>query len=86
MLSSNDACGLSHSHPKWWPDSAWPGREEIWMKANPLSGGSSCMEELTWIVGQGDPLLSHLLAGCRWIRGGNEWNFTTRLKVKELNY
>ncbi len=62
-------------------------REEIWMKANPLSGGSSCMEELTWIVGQGtNPLLSHLLAGCRWIRGGNEWNFTTRLKVKELNY
>lgn len=30
-------------------------REEIWMKANPLSGGSSCMEELTWIVGQGTP-------------------------------
>lgn len=29
VLSSNDACGLSHSHPKWWPDSAWPGREEI---------------------------------------------------------
>ena len=29
MLSSNDACGLSHSHPKWWPDSAWPGRKEI---------------------------------------------------------
>jgi len=27
--------------------------EEIWMKANPLAGGSSCMEELTWIVGQG---------------------------------
>ena len=24
VLSSNDACGLSHSHPKWWPD-----REEI---------------------------------------------------------
>lgn len=22
VLSSNDACGLSHSHPKWWPDSA----------------------------------------------------------------
>lgn len=29
VLSSNDACGLSHSHPKWWPDSAWPGREGI---------------------------------------------------------
>lgn len=29
VLSSNDAYGLSHSHPKWWPDSAWPGREEI---------------------------------------------------------
>ncbi|PKI40646.1 hypothetical protein CRG98_038961 [Punica granatum] len=29
VLSSNDACGLSHSHPKWWPDSAWPSREEI---------------------------------------------------------
>ncbi|OVA15428.1 hypothetical protein BVC80_2183g1 [Macleaya cordata] len=29
VLSSNDACGLSHSHPKWWPASAWPGREEI---------------------------------------------------------
>lgn len=29
VLLSNDACGLSHSHPKWWPDSAWPGREEI---------------------------------------------------------
>jgi len=29
VLSSNDACGLSHSHPKWWPDSAWPGRKEI---------------------------------------------------------
>lgn len=29
VLSSNDACGLRHSHPKWWPDSAWPGREEI---------------------------------------------------------
>lgn len=29
VLSSNDACGLSHSHPKWWPDSAWPGRGEI---------------------------------------------------------
>lgn len=27
--SSNDACGLGHSHPKGWPDSAWPGREEI---------------------------------------------------------
>lgn len=27
VLSSNDACGLSHSHPKWWPDSAWSGRE-----------------------------------------------------------
>ncbi|KAK7325702.1 hypothetical protein VNO80_33969 [Phaseolus coccineus] len=26
VLSSNDAYGLSHSHPKWWPDSAWPGR------------------------------------------------------------
>ncbi|CAN4117899.1 unnamed protein product [Withania somnifera] len=24
VLSSNDACGLSHSHPKWCPDSAWP--------------------------------------------------------------
>jgi len=21
VLSSNDACRLSHSHPKWWPDS-----------------------------------------------------------------
>lgn len=29
VLSSNDACGLSHSHPKRWPNSAWPGREEI---------------------------------------------------------
>ena len=29
VLLSNDACGLSHSHPKWLPDSAWPGREEI---------------------------------------------------------
>jgi hypothetical protein len=29
VLSSNDACGRSPSHPKWWPDSAWPGREEI---------------------------------------------------------
>jgi hypothetical protein len=29
VLSSNDACGLSHSHPKRWPDSAWSGREEI---------------------------------------------------------
>lgn len=29
VLSKNDAYGLSHSHPKWWPDSAWPGREEI---------------------------------------------------------
>ena len=29
VLSSNDAYGLSHSHPKWWPYSAWPGREEI---------------------------------------------------------
>ena len=29
VLSSNDAYGLSHSHPKWWPDSAWPGRKEI---------------------------------------------------------
>ena len=27
VLSSNDACGLSHSHPKWWPDSAWSGRD-----------------------------------------------------------
>ena len=26
-------------------------REEIWMKANPLSGGSSCMVELTWHSG-----------------------------------
>ncbi|KAG5606558.1 hypothetical protein H5410_028050, partial [Solanum commersonii] len=24
VLSSNDACGLSHSHPKWCTDSAWP--------------------------------------------------------------
>ncbi|KAK4380030.1 hypothetical protein RND71_001892 [Anisodus tanguticus] len=23
VLSSNDACGMSHSHPKWCPDSAW---------------------------------------------------------------
>lgn len=29
MLSSNDACGLSHSHPKWWPDSIRPGLVEI---------------------------------------------------------
>ncbi|KAM1721733.1 hypothetical protein ACFX13_024388 [Malus domestica] len=29
VLSSNDACGLGHSYPKGWPDSAWPGREEI---------------------------------------------------------
>jgi len=27
VLSSNDAYGLSHSHPKWWPNSAWSGRE-----------------------------------------------------------
>lgn len=65
--------------------------EEIWMKANPLAGGSSCMEELTWIVGQGAaPPFSHLLAGFEGIRGGNEWNFTTRptntSQVKELNY
>lgn len=32
VLSSNDACGLGHSHPKGWPDSAWPGREEIHME------------------------------------------------------
>ncbi|CAN4099579.1 unnamed protein product [Withania somnifera] len=24
VLSSNDACGPSHSHPKWCPYSAWP--------------------------------------------------------------
>lgn len=29
VLLSNDACGLSHSHPKRCPNSAWPGREEI---------------------------------------------------------
>ena len=28
VLSSNDACGLSPI-PTWWPDSAWPGREDI---------------------------------------------------------
>ena len=32
VLSSNDACGLGHSHPKGWPDSAWPGRDEIHME------------------------------------------------------
>ena len=37
-------------------------------------------------AGCSSPLLSHLLAGFEGIRGGNEWNFTTRLKVKELNY
>jgi len=29
VLLSNDACGLSHSHPKRWLNSAWPDREEI---------------------------------------------------------
>lgn len=42
----------------YYKDIAMGIREEIWMKANPLSGGSSCMEELTWIVGQGPPSLS----------------------------
>ncbi len=29
VLSSNYACGPGHSQPKGWPDSAWPGLEEI---------------------------------------------------------
>lgn len=36
VLSSNDACGLSHSHPKRWPDSAWPGREESHIETTTL--------------------------------------------------
>ncbi|KAF4352936.1 hypothetical protein G4B88_001369 [Cannabis sativa] len=32
VLLSNDACGQGHSHPKGWPNSAWPDREEIHME------------------------------------------------------
>ncbi|KAF4394140.1 hypothetical protein G4B88_000651 [Cannabis sativa] len=32
VLSSNDVCGMGHSNPKGWPDSAWPGWEKIHME------------------------------------------------------
>lgn len=31
-----------------------------------------------------NPLLSHLLAGFRWIRGGNEWNLIDLIPVSLL--
>jgi hypothetical protein len=70
----------------YYKDIAMRIREEIWMKANPLSGGSSCMEELTWDSGAGTPFSLIFWLGADGFGGGNEWNFTTRLKVKELNY
>lgn len=42
VLSSNDACGLSHSHPKVVaPDLAWHGREEMNIDTLTLASGGS---------------------------------------------
>lgn len=46
VLSSNDACGLGHSHPKGWPDSAWPGREEIHIETIAFLSGNRILSML----------------------------------------
>ena len=54
-------------------------REEIWMKANPLSGGSSCMEELTWDSGAGTPFSLIFWLGADGFGGGGGMSGTLQL-------